>query len=358
MPYYGGGRVIRGGGYANLEANMMAAQAIANAIREIQAGQQRRGGQEFLSRLAMAQTPEARQQAIQTPTQGPQGWLGRLMQPVNPFGTAGGYSPVQQGYLTKMMDDQSRESEYNQRMQLQNQMQQQGEVRRSKLSEDAQARGEQRRAKLNQSDPYYKERLRQLQTPEEEWEQTPSEKAYMKYQDLAQKSTDEKHIDYYRRKAESTPYYQQTVRPEEEFNAEHQKYLGKMRYDEGFWNRGGRIEINVGSDDNPQWRDAEDSEVRMLLEESLSFQEPAEQSEIKKALYNNDIDKQRELLKNIIKKEDMETTENIDHLFYGPGQTPPPKNLEEFKNNVKRLGYNTTQSKSYYEQFKHLFGLD
>jgi len=403
MSYRGGGgsTVIRGPGYYNLEANMMAAQSIANMIREIQQGQQRRGGQEFLGRLGQAQTPQQKQQVTRTPTQGPQGFLGKLLQPINPFGTAGGYSPTQQGHLTQLMDDQRRQSEDDRHANLQDMMQQRGEIRRSNLSEGVQARGETRRQKTRESDPIYQENLKAARTPRpdpyagltteqkqqaneykhglrarpsagdkplEGWQQTPDEKAYNKFNEEMEKAEElatayesdpkknkefKRRAEYFRKLAEATPHYQQNVKPQQDYDAAHQEYMGKMRYDDSVWNRGGRIETKDGSG---EWQDADDAEVKRLLQESVDYLNLEVQAEIKKALSVNDPGRQRELLKNIIKGEEIEITEKTGHYAYGPGQTPPPKNRVDFDAIIKSLG-ETPQMDAYYEQYKHLYGL-
>ena len=327
MPYYpqgGGGRVVRGAGYDNLQANMMAAQSLAQMFQQIQQGQQQRGGQEFLQRLATAQNPQQRQQAIQTPTPGPQGFLGKLLQPINPFGTAGGVSPTQQGYLTQMMDEQNRESEYNRRANLQDLMQQRGEIRRQKLQE---------------SDPYYQERLKQARTPEpdpyagltpeemdkarkikvglaprasagdkplEDWQQSPDEKSYVKYTEEWEKEKNKEDsnptkVAYLDKKRKATPYYQQNLKAKDE----HQKYLGKMRiHNPWFWQAGGTkgelIQINIGSEDVPKWKNAEDSDVKMLLQESAEYLEPDDKAKLETIITTSSPEIQHEALRRII----------------------------------------------------------
>ena len=347
--YYGGG-VQKGAGFYNLEANMMAAQSLAQMFQQIQAGQQRRGGQEFLSRLATAQNPQQRQQVIQTPTQGPQSWLGKIAQPFNPLGTAGGVSPTQQGYLTNMIEDQNRQKESDRRMDMSNNEWN----RRTQMQTQAQIQGENRRQQTRVHDPIYQEDLKQARTPKPDpyANLTPEQKQhaneykhglrarpsageienvpYGAGKDYAIKQKQlkalEKQIERYQDeddegKVSILPGKEKTVlglsrrikKTNDEINQGigietetptpegKQEFLSRVRVENPFWDWGGeQIQINRGTTADPDWQEMDDSYVAKFLNASISYVDEKDRADLEKITVTGTPEVQREALRRII----------------------------------------------------------
>ena len=102
-------RIQRGPGFDDLASNQSALQSIVKGLSSIQGARQNNANQDFLSQLAAANQsgdPNAIRQAVNTPQQGPQGFLGKLTGAINPFGSSGGFAPEQQRMLTELVQDQ------------------------------------------------------------------------------------------------------------------------------------------------------------------------------------------------------------------------------------------------------------
>jgi len=70
---------------------------LAQAFKDIRAAKDRRANNDFLASLAEAgDDPAAYNEAMRTPAEGPQGFLSKLINPVNPWGQQGGLAPIQQ----------------------------------------------------------------------------------------------------------------------------------------------------------------------------------------------------------------------------------------------------------------------
>jgi hypothetical protein len=102
MPtYIPGARVQQGPGWANLAANRQGVQSLLSGLAAIQDAQKQRAQQQQLSQLAqiIQMPPEQRQSALAGVMNRPdpdQSGLSKLINPVNPWGTYGGPTAVDQ----------------------------------------------------------------------------------------------------------------------------------------------------------------------------------------------------------------------------------------------------------------------